>query len=159
MHSRHIVTIAMMCLLFLFANCDTMDDVKKMESETNNLTLVYASGGGGVVSKVCKAGSMPISLGGSSSEIFVNSYSQENYFVVNVPDPVPSSGNLTISTSGTSGLIGFLKDYDCNDFNQNGDWSGDILMTSHLTQGGKYWIRIWASDSDGTSYRVYANIP
>ena len=65
MNARHICIGAMTCLLFLFVNCDTMDDVKKMESETNNLTLIAASGGGGGGGSVCYPGALILSPGGS----------------------------------------------------------------------------------------------
>jgi hypothetical protein len=153
MQSRHIVIGAMMCLLFLIASCDTMDDVKKMESETNNLTLVYASDGGGGGGKVCQSGALILSMGGSHYKD-VNSYSQIDYYVVNVTTP----GRLRVYTSGLSKLIGELDNSNCDEMISNGDWSGDIILESDIITTGKYWVRIWASDSSGTSYTIFAEM-
>jgi hypothetical protein len=157
MNARHILVGSMLCLLFVFVYCDTMDDVKKMEGETNNLTLIAVSGGGGVITKTCYPGAFPLSLGGSRS-ITVTSSNQIDNFVITVPDPVPSTGDINIHTSGTAGLIGYLYNSNCDSVTQNGDWSGDFTIVSHITQPGKYWVQVWA-DAAGYSYTIFASIP
>ncbi len=157
MNSRHIVIGAMLCLLFFIANCDTMEDVKKMESETNNLTLVYASGGGGVIiPKVCQVGALSLSPG---SSIDMNtSAGQERYYKIYISDTGSSGVRLNISTAGDAGLLGQIDDSNCDFITQDGDWSGNISFSLDITTAGYYWVYVVVSNIDpGTSYNISAN--
>jgi len=155
MSFRHIMTGAMLCLLLNFINCDTMNDVNKMEKEMNNMTLVSVSGlsGGLVTSKVCYSGAIPLSLGGGYLKN-VTFNNQNDYYVINIT----ASGRLRITTTGTSKLIGYLYNPSCNEMISNGDWSGNIALESDVKASGNYWVWIWASASSGTNYAILSEM-
>lgn len=148
---------AMMCLLVLFMNCDTMQDVKKIENETNNLALLSVSGlsGGGPITPVeCLSGASPLSFG-VSYPILVSGFIQTDKFVINIlSSDIPMT--LRVQTTGSVKLYGILYGPNCSEITRNGTSSGNFTINSYITTSGNYWVEAVASDSDGLTYNISA---
>jgi hypothetical protein len=154
MNARHICIGAMVCLLFLYASCDTMDDVKKMESETDNLTLItLGGGGGGGGGTVCHSGALILNPGGSRTE---SSSGGQYFYKIPITSP---GGNLHVYTSGSAGLTGWLRDTNCSDMASNGDGSAGISMTVSISTAGYYWVEVWISYVNPGDFTIYATYP
>ncbi|MBP7735630.1 MAG: hypothetical protein KA369_06615 [Spirochaetes bacterium] len=152
MSIRHIMTGAMLCLLFIFSNCDTMDDVNKMEKETNNMTLISVPGLG-FASTVCHDGALMLSLNGNRNITTDPGGGQTNYFYINI---TTAGKNLSVSTSGDAGLSGSLENPSCTEIYSSGSWTGDITMITPISAAGKYWIYVQTGyTKPGTNYTIY----
>ncbi|MBI2884213.1 MAG: pre-peptidase C-terminal domain-containing protein, partial [Candidatus Methylomirabilis oxyfera] len=82
----------------------------------------------------------------SSTAGTINSAGDWDYFKVQVP----SSGTLTVYTTGSTDTYGFLKNSSCADIASNDDYNGTNFRISQSVTAGTYYVAVRHYSSTGT---------